>query len=102
MSLQFISPDINLDFVGKRTFFVLLSTAINIAAILLLVFKGLNYGVDFAGGSVVQVRFKQQTNGDRIRQALAPLNLGEITVQDFGKAGHEYLVRFEKINNIGG
>ena len=101
MSLQLIRPDINLDFVGKRYFFVLLSTAINIAAIVLLFTRGLNYGVDFAGGSVAQVEFTQPTNGDKIRAALAPLNLGEITVQDFGKAGQSFLVRFEAVNNIG-
>ena len=73
MSLQLIPPDINLDFVGKRHFFVILSTAINLAAILLLIFKGLNYGVDFIGGSVVQVQFASATNADTIRRSLAPL-----------------------------
>lgn len=102
MSLHLIAPDVNIDFVGKRKFFVLLSTAINLAAIFLLIFVGLNYGVDFAGGSVVQVRFGRETSADKIRDALAPMNLGEITVQDFGKLGHEYLVRFEKVNNIAG
>jgi len=102
MSLQLIRPDINLDFVGKRHFFILLSTAVNIAAIFLLIFVGLNYGVDFVGGSVVQIRFERETTGDQIRSALAPLKLGEITVQDFGKLGHEYLIRFEKVNNIAG
>ncbi|HTY56168.1 MAG TPA: protein translocase subunit SecF [Candidatus Binataceae bacterium] len=102
MSLQLIRPDINLDFVGKRHFFIGLSTIINIAAIFLLIFVGLNYGVDFVGGSVVQIRFERETNADQIRAALAPLNLGEITVQDFGKSGHEYLIRFEKVANIGG
>jgi len=100
MSLQLIRPDLNLDFVGKRYFFLMLSTAINIAAILLLIFKGLNYGVDFVGGSVVQVQFTTTTNADAIRSALAPLNLGEITVQDFGSAGHTYLLRFEKTRNM--
>jgi preprotein translocase subunit SecF len=101
MSLQLIRPDINLDFVGKRHFFVALSTAINIAAIILLFTRGLNYGVDFAGGSVAQVEFIQPTNGDAIRKALASLNLGEITVQDFGKAQQSFLVRFEAVKSIG-
>ncbi|MBF6570261.1 MAG: protein translocase subunit SecF [Candidatus Binataceae bacterium] len=100
MSLQFIPPDVNLDFVGKRYFFVALSTAINLAAIFLLIFVGLNYGVDFAGGSIVQVRFHQATDGNRIRGALAPLNLGDVTVQEFGKAGYEYLIRFDKVHNF--
>ncbi len=101
MSLQLIRPDINLDFVGKRYFFVALSTAINILAIVLLFTKGLNYGVDFVGGSVAQIEFTQKTNGDAIQKALAPLDLGEITVQDFGKAGQSFLARFETVKNIG-
>src|ERR1700687_2188228 len=102
MSLQLIRPDINLDFVGKRYFFVLLSTLINIAAIVLLFTRGLNYGVDFVGGSVAQIEFTTRTNGDAIRSALASLDLGEVTVQDFGKAGQSFLVRFNTVKNIGG
>jgi preprotein translocase subunit SecF len=101
MSLQLIRPDINVDFVGKRYFFVLLSTVINIAAIVLLFTRGLNYGVDFKGGSVAQVEFNKPTSGDEIRKALSPLGLGEITVQDFGKARQSFLVRFEAVRNIG-
>ncbi len=102
MSFQLIPPDINVDFVGKRYFFVALSTVINIAAIVLLFTVGLNYGVDFVGGSVVQLQFKQPTDGGKIRDALRPLGLGEVTVQDFGAAArHQYLVRFEKVKNIG-
>lgn len=102
MSLQLIPPDVNIDFVGKRHLFVALSTAINIAAILLLIFVGLNYGVDFAGGSLVQLRFQKQTSGDQIRAALSTLNLGEITVQEFGSASKDqFLVRFGKVKDIG-
>jgi len=101
MSLQLIRPDVNIDFVGKRKFFVLLSTAINITAILLLIFKGLNYGVDFNGGTVVQLRVNRVTNADQLRHAMQPLDLGEITVQDFGGNG-QYLVRFEKLSTLKG
>src|SRR5271167_473511 len=101
MSLQLIRPDINLDFVGKRYFFVALSTVINLAAIVLLLTRGLNYGVDFAGGSVAQIEFTARTNGDSISKALAPLDLGEVTVQDFGKAGQSFLARFGTVKNIG-
>jgi preprotein translocase subunit SecF len=102
MSLQLIPPDINLDFVGKRYFFVALSTVINLAAIVCLIFLGFNYGVDFTGGSVVQLKFDHPTNGDRIRASLAPLDLGDVTVQDFGAQNqNQFLVRFEKVKNIG-
>src|SRR5271170_6793145 len=101
MSLQLIRSDVNIDFVGKRKFFVLLSTAINITAILLLIFKGLNYVVDFNGGTVVQLRVNRVTNADQLRHAMQPLDLGEITVQDFGGNG-QYLVRFEKLSTLKG
>src|SRR6204780_617921 len=101
MSLQLIRPDINLDFVGKRYFFVALSTASRLIAIVLLLTKGLNYGVDFVGGSVAQIEFSQRTTGDAIQKALVPLDLGEVTVQDFGKAGQSFLARFQAFKNIG-
>jgi preprotein translocase subunit SecF len=102
MSLQLVPPDINVDFVGKRYLFVALSTLINLAAIILLLTVGLNYGVDFAGGSVVQVKFDKGISGEQIRHALGQLELGEVTVQDFGaKSQNQFLIRFEKVRNIG-
>ncbi|HZP45606.1 MAG TPA: protein translocase subunit SecF [Candidatus Binataceae bacterium] len=102
MSLQLIRPDINIDFVSKRYFFVTLSTLINLAALVCLFTIGFNYGVDFKGGSVVQIKFDHPTNAGRIRQALAPLNLGDVTVQDFGaRDQNQYLIGFEQIRNIG-
>jgi preprotein translocase subunit SecF len=101
MALQLIPSDINLDFVGKRKFFVGFSLLVNITAIVLLFTVGLNYGVDFSGGSVVQIRLTQKANPDRIRKALVPLDLGEVSVQDFGTGGKEFLARFEKPKSIG-
>jgi preprotein translocase SecF subunit len=74
---------------------------INIAAIVLLFTRGLNYGVDFAGGSIAQIEFKTRTDSDSIRKSLASLDLGEVTVQDFGKAGQSYLAGFRAVKNIG-
>src|SRR3984885_8802420 len=101
MALQLIPPDIDLDFVGKRKFFVGLSLIINITSLILLFTVGLNYGVDFSGGSVVQIRMTQKVSPDSIRQALVPLDLGEVSVQDFGSSGQEFLARFEKPKSIG-
>ena len=101
MALQLIPPDINFDFVGKRKFFVGMSVLINLASIILLFTVGLNYGVDFSGGSVVQIRLMQKASPDLIRNALMPLDLGEVSVQDFGTGGKEFLARFEKPKGIG-
>jgi preprotein translocase subunit SecF len=102
MGLELIPPNINIDFVGKRFIFVAISTVINVVAIILLLTVGLNYGVDFAGGSMVQLKFAKPTNGDEIRKALGPMELGEVSVQDFGaKDQNQFLLRFEKVKNIG-
>ena len=59
--MELISPNINIDFVGKRFFFVVFSVAINLLSIVLLLTWGLNYGLDFSGGAMIEVRFAQPT-----------------------------------------
>lgn len=54
---------------------------------------GPNYGVDFVGGTAVHVKFNQPTAIGDIRQALATTDIANITVQDFGQGGNEFLIR---------
>src|SRR5581483_9218296 len=54
---------------------------------------GLNYGIDFAGGTMVHVKFEQQTPISDIRAALARPELKEVVVQDVGKGGTEFQIR---------
>jgi preprotein translocase SecF subunit len=53
---------------------------------------GLPYGIDFAGGTLAQVRFEQPTTVDAVRRALDQVRLGESVIQEFGDA-REYLIR---------
>ena len=102
MSLQLIRPDINLDFVGKRYFFVALSTAINIARDRPAVHRGPQLRGRFRRRQRRSDRVHHPTNGAQIRKALEPLDLGEVTVQDFGaRRSSQFLARFEKVKNIG-
>ena len=93
--MQFIKPDINIDFIGRRNLALLLSGALIFLTILLLIFRGgPNYGVDFSGGILFQVRFTQPATPDQIKEALAPIGLHDSTVQEFGGKGvSEYLIR---------
>ena len=88
-----VSP--NIDFVGKRYLFVGLSTALNVVALVLLFTVGLNYGVDFRGGTDIRIRFAEPTTTAAVREEVAPLNLRDLAVQDFGNQGREYLLRFD-------
>jgi preprotein translocase subunit SecF len=83
-----------IDFVGKIGLFVGLSTVLVVLSLAVIWFKGLNYGIDFAGGTEVQVLFKVETDAANIREIVNGLGLGEAQVQQFGEA-EEFLVRFQ-------
>ena len=96
--MQFIKQGVNVDFVGRRFLFISLSMIIILIGIASLVFHGgLNYGIDFVGGTLVQVKFSKPTTPDNIRKALKNLDLGSSTIQQFEEAsGEEFLIRVEK------
>ncbi len=94
--MELIPHDINIDFVGKRFFFVLLSVAINLVSIILLLTWGFNYGVDFVGGTVVEIRFQQPTPIEAVHQSVDKLALEDLTIQDLGKDNKTYLLRFKQ------
>ncbi|BCA79604.1 protein translocase subunit SecF [Desulfuromonas sp. AOP6] len=92
--MQLIKPDINLDFVGKRKFAALFSVVLLAVGFLSLIMHGgPNYGIDFSGGTLVQVKFDQMTTAGDIKSALAGLELGGVVVQRFGDEGNEFLIR---------
>ncbi len=101
--MELIPHNINMDFVGKRFFFVLFSTAVNLLSLILLLTWGFNYGVDFAGGTLVEVRFKEPMRIDRVRQSLREKGLRDLTIQDMGTDRRTFLLRFkQKGEEVGG
>ena len=65
--------------------FNLVSTFLIIISVLLLFFKGLNYGVDFKGGTLIELRANDsQINIFKLRQSLLNMNIGDVNVKQFG------------------
>ena len=93
--MQFIKSDINLDFIGKRKIAFCLSIVLILVCISsLVIHKGPKYGIDFAGGSLVQVKFLSPVTIDGIKTGLKAIGLGDSSVQRFGNPGdNEYLIR---------
>ncbi|MFS4460128.1 protein translocase subunit SecF [Bdellovibrio sp. HCB2-146] len=82
------------DFVGKAWLFGGISLVLTVASLIYLAVAGLNYGIDFKGGTEIQVKFDQGVTIDNVREAITKLNLGDVGVQSFGE-GNEYIVRFQ-------
>ena len=92
MSMELVKPGINLDFVGKIKYAIIFSVALIIISIASIIYHGgLNPGIDFAGGSVIQVKFAKNVVADDIRGALKSTKLGNSTIQQFGT--NEFLIR---------
>ena len=76
--------------------FNFISLSLILISIILLLFKGLNFGVDFKGGTLIELRVKDKTvTITNIRDSLNQINLGDISVKKFGK-DDDYLIKFEK------
>jgi len=79
--------------------FNLISILLIIISIILLLFKGLNYGVDFKGGTLIELRTENsEITISKVRQSFMKMNLGDISVKQFGKES-DYLIKFEKQNS---
>ncbi len=100
MGLRIIKPDTNIDFMGQRGWAVVASVLLLVLGLGAILFQGgLNYGIDFAGGITIQVKFDQDIHITDIKKALQTDNLPEIRVQRLGlEQGNEYLLRISAEN----
>lgn len=81
------------DFIGKRRWAYIISILFILTGFGSMAAKGgLRYGIDFSGGTLIQVRFEKPVPVDRIRHALETVRMGESVIQEFGDT-REYLLR---------
>ena len=72
----------------------LISFILIILSVLILIIKGLNFGVDFKGGTLIEIRTNDSVKISDLRSAFSNMNLGDVTVKKFGKK-NDYLVKIE-------
>jgi len=90
--MELIKPGINIDFVGKMKYAIAFSLILIIIGVVSIIFHGgLNPGIDFVGGSIIQVKFSKNISADQIRAALKSTKLGNSMIQQFGV--NEFLIR---------
>ncbi len=90
--MEFIKPGTNYDFVGKMKYAIIFSAVLILVSIVSVIIRGgLNLGIDFAGGTIVQVKFQKDIAADEIRTALKSTSLENSIIQHFGT--NEFLIR---------
>jgi len=86
----------NYNFESKFKLANLISFFLVIGSLLLIIFKGLNFGIDFKGGTLIELRIdSKNVRISDVRSAFSNMNLGDVNVKEFGKEG-DYLIKFEK------
>ena len=90
--MEIFKKDKIYDFMGKRLAFLGLSSILIVASIILLLTKGLTFGIDFAGGTIVQVKYEQAAPLDKIRETLKNTKYGNSTITKFG-SDEEIVIR---------
>jgi preprotein translocase subunit SecF len=88
----------NYDFLKYKNFFVAFSTFLTVASIILFLFKGFNFGVDFKGGTVIEIKTEKNIRVDEIRTSISKLNLNNYTVKEFGSS-NEFAISLENKSN---
>ena len=95
LPLRLVPANTKLDFIGKRTIAFGFSIVLMILSIGFFAVKGLNYGIDFKGGILMEVRTPVAHDIDNLRDRLKGLNLGEVALQEFGEPT-DVLIRVER------
>ena len=88
---------INYNFASKFKNANILSIILFFVSIMFIVFKGLNYGIDFKGGTLIELR-SNNTEASSIRDVLKNMDLGDVNVKKFGKEG-DFLIKVEQIGD---
>lgn len=96
---SWITKDTNIDFLRGRKIAYALSVILMVVSVLSIAFRGFNYGIDFSGGVLIEVKSKTGTvNVEQVREELSSLNLDELTLQSVGAAQDQLMIRAQADN----
>jgi len=88
--------DKNFDFIKNRKIAYTISAVIILIGLISIIFQGFNFGIDFSGGTLLQLRFDKSVSAAEIRKVLGELNLSQSTIQNLSE--NEFIIRTENID----
>ncbi|MGZ3606480.1 MAG: protein translocase subunit SecF [Syntrophales bacterium] len=92
--MELVKPGININFVGRLKYAIIFSVVLTIICIISIAWRGLNYGIDFAGGTLVQIKFHKTVSADDIRKVLVQIGIDDSVIQTSGT--DEVIIRTAK------
>ncbi|MDE0310192.1 MAG: protein translocase subunit SecF [Acidiferrobacterales bacterium] len=95
--MEFLKKDLKIDFLGHRRVAAILSTVLIVAGLASIFVQGINWGLDFTGGTLVEVRYGEQVSVDEVRLQLAQSDIPDTTVQYFGTS-QDVMIRLPSKN----
>ncbi|MCP3064618.1 protein translocase subunit SecF [Myxococcus sp. K38C18041901] len=99
--MQILKNKTNIDFIGKRKPAVFISTIVNLAILVGIATVGFNYGVDFAGGTVVELKFDHPISAAEVRERAQKGDLHDVSVQNIGSATENaFLLRMGGVTQL--
>ena len=95
MLIRFIKKTPNLNFTGNKNFFFLTSVLLSIISIVFMIIKGLNFGIDFKGGLLIETSFNKDIEIVQIRTKLSQIVPGDFSIQSLDNSKNNYLIKVE-------
>lgn len=95
---KWVTKDTTINFMGARKWTYALSAVMVLLSIASITFKGFNYGIDFSGGILMELKSENKINVEDLRKQLSTVDLDEINLQSIGKTGNEVVLRAQAKN----
>ncbi len=100
MLIRFIKKTPNINFLGKKRLFFFLSGILSIISLIFLIVKGLNFGIDFKGGLLVEISLNKNIEIVNIRTSLSEVVPGDFSIQSLDNSKTNYLIKVETYASV--